>query len=249
MNTFAPTSGHRLLALIVARGGSKGLPRKNVLEAGGRPLIAWTIAAARAAREVDRVVLSSDDEEIMEVAKAWGCDVPFKRPAELATDQATSMDVVRHALIALPGYDYVALLQPTSPLRTGADIDAAYDLMRTRQAPSCVSVSEVEQSPYWMYRVGDNDQLVGLMPPPKGVSRRQDLPVVHALNGAIYLARVDWLLAQGSFVGEGTIGYQMPRDRAIDIDTADDFQAFRRHVEDASVNGVFLGGGRQALTN
>lgn len=238
MKTFPPSSGRRLLALVVARGGSKGLPRKNVMVAGGRPLIAWTIAAAQAAREVDRVVLSSDDEEIMEVARMWGCDVPFKRPADLATDEATSMDVVRHALTALPGYDYVALLQPTSPLRTAADIDAAYDLMRTRQAPSCVSVSEVEQSPYWMYRVSENDRLVGLLSPLKGVSRRQDLPVVYALNGAIYLARVDWLLAQGSFVGEGTIGYQMPRDRSIDIDTADDFQAFRRRVEDAAVGDV-----------
>jgi CMP-N-acetylneuraminic acid synthetase len=198
---------------------------------------------------VDRVVLSSDDEEIMEVARTWGCEVPFKRPAEFATDQASSMDVVRHALAALPGYEHVALLQPTSPLRTGADIDAAFDLMQSRQAPSCVSVSEVEQSPYWMYRVGDNDQLVGLISPPEGVSRRQDLPVVHALNGAIYLARVDWLLAQGSFVGEGTVGYQMPRDRSIDIDTADDFQAFRRQVEDAAITGASPHGSSQSLSN
>lgn len=249
MNTSPSPPGCRLLALIVARGGSKGLPRKNVLVAGGRPLIAWTIAAAQAARRVDRVVLSSDDEEIMDVAQAWGCEVPFKRPAELATDHATSMDVVRHALAALPGYEHVALLQPTSPLRTGADIDAAFDLMLARRAPSCVSVSEVEQSPYWMYRVADNDRLVGLMAPPKGASRRQDLPMIHALNGAIYLARVDWLLAQGSFVGEGTVGYQMPRDRSADIDTADDFQAFRRHVEGAAISSVTPCGGSQSMTN
>lgn len=231
MNLPATLPGRRLLALIVARGGSKGLPRKNVLAAGGRPLIAWTIAAAQAARSVDRIVLSSDDEEIMQAARAWGCEVPFQRPAELATDQATSMDVVRDALARLPGYEHVVLLQPTSPLRTGADIDAAFQLLQARGAPSCVSVSEVEQSPYWMYRVGDNDQLASLMPAPEGVTRRQDLPVVHALNGAIYIARVDWLLAHGGFVGEGTVGYRMPQDRSIDIDTADDFEAFRRSVE------------------
>ncbi len=241
MNQSATPPGRHLLALVVARGGSKGLPRKNVLMAGGRPLIAWTIAAAQAARSVDRIVLSSDDEEIMQTAEAWGCEVPFQRSADLATDVATSMDVVRDALIRLPGYDHVLLLQPTSPLRTGADIDAAFDLLRERGAPSCVSVSEVEQSPFWMYRVGDNDQLASLLPMPAGATRRQDLPVVHALNGAIYIARVDWLLMNGSFVGDGTVGYRMPRDRSIDIDTADDFEAFRRSVESAPGSGMLSG--------
>ena len=231
MNALPSSPAGRVLALIVARGGSKGLPRKNVKIAGGRPLIAWTIEAALAARAVGSVVLSSDDEEIMAVARDWGCEVPFVRPSELATDQATSMDVVRHALSLLPAYEFVMLLQPTSPMRTGADIDAAFELMLARNAPSCVSVTEVEQSPYWMYRVEPDDRLASLLPPPPRASRRQDLPVVHTLNGAIYLARVDWLLAQGGFVNEGTVGYQMPRERSIDIDTADDFEAFCRRVD------------------
>ena len=129
----------KVLALITARGGSKGLPRKNVLLAGGKPLIAWTVEAAVSSECIDRVVLTSDDDEIMAAAMAAGCDVPFCRPAHLASDVATSLDVVLHAIDQLPGYEYVVLLQPTSPLRTAADIDAAFELMLETEAPSCVS--------------------------------------------------------------------------------------------------------------
>ncbi|MDC7700857.1 acylneuraminate cytidylyltransferase family protein [Vogesella indigofera] len=220
-----------VVALITARGGSKGLPRKNVLPAGGKPLMAWTVTAAQEAQCVDRVVLSSDDDEIMAVAAAWGCDVPFRRPGELASDTASSMDVVLHALDQLPGYDYVALLQPTSPLRTAADIDAAFSLLQASGAPSCVSVCEAEQSPYWMYRLAENGKLHALLPERSTASRRQDLPPVYVLNGAIYIARVDWLRATGSFLAEESIAYVMPRERSIDIDNVEDFEIFRRKVE------------------
>lgn len=222
--------GKRVIAVITARGGSKGLPRKNVLPAGGRPLIAWTIGAAQASQAVDHVVLSSDDDEIMEAAAAWGCAVPFRRPAGLASDTATSIDVLMHALDQLPGYEYVVLLQPTSPLRTAADIDAAFALLQSHGAPSCVSVCEAEQSPYWMFRLGAGDVLAPLLPDP-GASRRQDLPPVYVLNGAIYIARIDWLRATRSFLGEGCIAYRMPAERSVDIDDAADFEAFRRKVE------------------
>jgi N-acylneuraminate cytidylyltransferase len=223
--------GKRVLAVITARGGSKGLPRKNVLPAGGRPLIAWTIGAALESEAIGQVVLSSDDDEIIETAKAWGCEVPFRRPAELASDTATSMDVLMHALDQLPGYDYVVLLQPTSPLRTAADIDAALALLESRGAPSCVSVCEAEQSPYWMFRLADGDALAALLPGEAGASRRQDLPPVYVLNGAIYIARIDWLRRTKSFLGDGCIAYRMPAERSVDIDTAADFEAFRRMVE------------------
>lgn len=217
--------------MITARGGSKGLPRKNVLPAGGKPLIAWTVTAAQEAQCVDRVVLSSDDDEIMAVAATWGCDVPFRRPGELASDTASSMDVVLHALDQLPGYDYVALLQPTSPLRNAADIDAAFALLQASGAPSCVSVCEAEQSPYWMYRLAENGKLHALLPERSTASRRQDLPPVYVLNGAIYIARVDWLRATGSFLAEECIAYLMPRERSIDIDNVEDFEIFRYKVE------------------
>lgn len=216
----------RVLALITARGGSKGLPRKNVLPAAGKPLIAWTVHAALAANAVGKVALSTDDDEIMEAAATAGCDIPFRRPAELASDQTSSIDVVFHALKELPGYEFIVLLQPTSPLRTGADIDAAFQLMISHNAPACVSVTEVDQSPYWMYKVDDNDRLSGLLPPLTGATRRQDLPPVYTLNGAIYIAKVEWLLQSRSFLGPETIAYKMPKSRSIDIDDAHDFQRF-----------------------
>lgn len=221
----------KVLALIPARGGSKGLPRKNVLVAGGRPLIGWTIAAAQASHVVDTTVLSSDDEEIMAAARSCGCAVPFRRPDELASDTASTMDVVLHALDQLPSYEYLVLLQPTSPLRTAADIDAAFELMVRSGAPSCVSVSGVEQSPYWMYRVGADDRLSAVLPVPEGVTRRQDLPAIYTLNGAIYIARIDWLRRVRSFVGAETVAYRMPAERSIDIDTREDFEKFCSIVE------------------
>lgn len=224
-------NGAGVLALITARGGSKGLPRKNVLFAAGRPLIAWTVEAALSSTTVNRVVLSSDDEEIMRVAAEAGCEVPFRRPVELATDKASTMDVVIHALQMLPGFEFVVLLQPTSPLRTGADIDAAFRFMAEHNAPACVSVTEVDQSPYWMFRLSGDDRLTGLLEPLSGVGRRQDLPPVYTLNGAIYIARVDWLLRSKNFISSETVAFQMPKEKSIDIDDAYDFQRFRQLVE------------------
>ena len=224
----------KVLALIPARGGSKGLPGKNILPVGGRPLLAWSVDAARAARSVDRVVLSSDDDAIMAAARACGCEVPFVRPAALASDAATTIDVVMHALDALPGYDLIVLLQPTSPLRTAADIDAACERLASSGAPACVSVSLVDQSPYWMYRLGDNQSLVPVVEAPPGVTRRQDLPAVYALNGAVYVADTAWLRQARTFITRATVAHVMPAERSIDIDTIADFEAFKKSVtEDA----------------
>ncbi len=223
--------GNSVLALITARGGSKGLPRKNVLLAGGKPLVAWTVDAAISAKCVDRVVLSSDDHEIMVAASAAGCDVPFCRPVHLASDMATSIDVVLHALDELPGYEYVVLLQPTSPLRTAADIDAAFELMLERGVPSCVSVCEADQSPYWMYKLAAGNKLERILPEVDGITRRQDLPPTYVLNGAIYIARIDWLRSNKKFVGVETAAYPMPKERSLDIDSADDFEIFRSRIE------------------
>jgi CMP-N,N'-diacetyllegionaminic acid synthase len=225
------TTKDKVLALIPARGGSKGLPRKNVLVAGGRPLIGWTIAAAEASRAIGATVVSSDDEEIIAVAQDSGCNVPFRRPGDLASDTASTMDVVFHALDQLPQYEYLVLLQPTSPLRSAADIDAAFELMVRCGAPSCVSVCDVAQSPYWMYRVGDDERLSAVLPAPEGVTRRQDLPSVYTLNGAIYIAQIDWLRRTRSFVAAETVAYRMPIERSIDIDTHEDFEKFRNTVE------------------
>lgn len=224
----------RVLALIPARGGSKGLPGKNILLVAGRPLLAWSVEAARAAHCVDRVVLSSDDEAIMAAGLACGCEVPFKRPATLATDTATTIDVVMHALDALPGFEVIVLLQPTSPLRTGADIDAACERLAASEAPACVSVSPAAQNPHWMYLLGDNQTLVPVIEAPTIATRRQDLPPIYALNGAIYVADTRWLRKTRTFITRDTVAYVMPVDRSIDIDTLADFEAFKKTVsEDA----------------
>lgn len=227
-------TGRRTLALIPARGGSKGLPGKNILPVGGRPLIDWTIAAARGSRLVDRVVLSSDDDAIIATARACGCDVPFRRPAELATDTTPMIDVVLHALDALPEYQRVVLLQPTSPLRTSADIDAACEALDRSDASACVSVSPVEQSPYWMYRLTDERRMQPLIDTGSQATRRQDLPEVFALNGAVYVARADWLRQHRTFVTSETIAHVMPLERSIDIDTAADLEAFKRILAEHS---------------
>ena len=136
--------------------------------------------------------------------------------------------MVLHALDELPGFDVLMLLQPTSPLRTAADIDAACALFERQAAPSCVSVSPVVQSPYWMYSVDAQQGLSPLLPLPEGITRRQDLPPVVALNGAIYVADIHWLRQQRSFVGPGTVAYTMPVERSLDIDTEADWREVER---------------------
>ena len=221
----------KVLAVIPARGGSQELPRKNVLPVGGKPLINWTIEAALRAELVDRVVLSSDDEEIIKIGFAAGCDVPFRRPAKLADNKSTSIDVILHTLEQITGYDYIVLLQPTSPLRTNIDIDSSIELIRRRNAPACVAVTEVENSPYWMYRVNEGNTLQNIIDPLSGVNRRQDLPTIYTLNGAIYIAKIDWLLETKTFICPETIAYKMPKDRSIDIDDMEDYQQLLHIVE------------------
>jgi len=219
--------GLSVLALITARGGSKGLPAKNLLRVQGRPLIDFTIAAARAAACVDRVVLSTDDDEIARVAEACGCEVPFRRPAALATDTAKSMDVVLHALDQLPNHDVLVLLQPTSPARIGTDIDATVQQMLDSNAQACVTVCEVEENPYWMFRIDSSSRLLPLLETPTA-TRRQDLPPAFLLNGAVYAARTDALRQLGSFLSSGTVAHVMPRERSIDIDNLENFESFAR---------------------
>lgn len=213
-------NGKSVLAIIPARGGSKGVPRKNIRNLAGKPLIAWTIEAARKSAYIDRTVISSDDPEIIAVAKNWGCEAPFVRPADLARDDTPGIDPVLHALKELSGYDYVVLLQPTSPLRTEEDIDGCITRCEEKSAPACVSVTEPAHHPQWMFILSDADVLLPISEQ-RGV-RRQDLPAVYALNGAVYVARTAWLIETRNFLSEGSHGYVMPLSRSIDIDTEQD---------------------------
>jgi CMP-N,N'-diacetyllegionaminic acid synthase len=214
----------KILGVIPARGGSKAIPRKNLAVLANRPLIAWTVEVAIASDSLDRLVISTDDPEIAKIGKKFGAEVPFLRPAELATDTSTSMDVVLHTIHWFDeneNYqpDYVLLLQPTSPLRTVTDIRKSIELLLAKRGDSVVSVCETHQHPFWMKGVDEKGRLVDLSPQSSAPTRRQDLPSVFALNGAIYLALRGFLLSQRTFISDRTYAYVMPENRSLDVDS------------------------------
>lgn len=222
----------KVLAVITARGSSKGLPGKNILQVGGKPLLAWTIEAAKQSRYIDRLILSSDDDAIIAVALEWECEAPFVRPAELADDTASSEKVALHALDSLgENYDYLVMLQPTSPLRTAADIDACLEKCLAEGAPACVSVVQPDKSPYWMFRPDARGRLQRLIEDAGTFTRRQDCPLTYALNGAVYVVQVPWFQQHRRFIDTDTVGYEMPRERSLDIDDEIDLAVLRALLE------------------
>ncbi|MCG6881383.1 MAG: acylneuraminate cytidylyltransferase family protein [Deltaproteobacteria bacterium] len=214
--------GKTVLAVIPARGGSKGIPRKNIRNLAGKPLIAWTIEEARKSRYIDRLILSSDDSEIMAVSKKFGCQVSFVRPAELAQDDTSGTEVVLHAIDKCPGYSFVLLLQPTSPFRTVGHIDSLIETARAERANCMVSVTSPSKHPMWMFRLDKKNRLVPFCegPPPMC---RQELPAVYALNGALYFACSRWLKEKRTFLTAETRGFYMKPEASMDIDTELDF--------------------------
>jgi len=217
-------NGKTILAIIPGRGGSKGIPRKNIKLLAEKPLIAWTIEDAKKSKYIDRLILSSEDEEIIRVAKEYGCEVPFIRPKELALDDTPGIEPVIHAINTLPEkYDYVCLLQPTSPLRKVEDIDGCIEKCIKNNSDSCVSVSEVDQHPYWMYKIDENEILEPLFLD-KIIYRRQDLPKIYALNGSVYIATVNQILEKKVFITKNTLGIKMDKKKSIDIDDELDFK-------------------------
>ncbi|MDI3473276.1 MAG: CMP-N,N-diacetyllegionaminic acid synthase [Thermotogaceae bacterium] len=215
--------GKRFLALIPARGGSKGLKDKNIRLLNNKPLLAYTIEAAKESGIFDRIIVSTDSEKIAAVALKYGAEVPFMRPKELATDTASSMDVLIHTIKLLQEsgdiYDYVVLLQPTSPLRTSQDIVEAANLLIKKNANSVVSVCRVEHSPLWSNTLPEDLSLKDFIRPEIKNLRRQDLPIFYRLNGAIYIAKVSYILETKDFFGQGSYAYIMPVNRSVDIDT------------------------------
>ena len=214
-----------ILGVIPARGGSKSVPRKNITPVFGRPLIAYTIAAAQQSKELTHFLLSSDDDEIIAVAKQYGAPVPFIRPAVLATDQAPTLPVVQHAIRYMEEqegiiFDYVVLLQPTTPMRTAEDIDTAVKKLVSTRADSVVSVCDVDAyHPARMRQIVD-DQLVELpIKEPKEMARRQDLPPVYIRNGAIYAVRRDLVIEGNSMIGMVSRPYVMPVEQSVNIDS------------------------------
>ena len=214
-----------MIAIITARGGSRGLPRKNVLPFCGKPLIAHTIEAAKRCQVIDRILVSTDDSEIAEVSREFGAEVPFMRPEELASDTASSREVLLHALQFLEGQgervDSFCLLQPTSPLRTSADIEAASEIFHGKKADSVVSVSSYEHPVQWALEVSDDGRV--LPRENQMVVRRQEMTEYYRPNGAVYLFRTDFFKAETGYFGGNSYGYIMPPERSVDIDTPLDF--------------------------
>lgn len=219
-------NGKKVLGLIPARYGSKRLPRKNILDLNGKPLIAWTIEEAKKSQFIDEIVVSTDSDKIATVSKKFGASVPFLRPRNLSSDKSTSIDAVIHALRFLSSrgddFYYVVLLQPTSPLRLAEDIDSAFSILN-KDTKAVVSVCEAEHSPLWTNTLPDNHSMERFLKREIVNKRSQDLPKFYRLNGAIYISEVNFLIQEKSFFSKSTKAYIMPIERSVDIDNEIDW--------------------------
>jgi CMP-N,N'-diacetyllegionaminic acid synthase len=229
----------KVLGVITARGGSKGLPGKNLRPLAGKPLIAYTVEAARESSVFDRLVLSTDAPDIADAVRSLGCEVPFMRPADLARDDTPHLPVLQHALQWLDGHqqyrpDAVMILQPTSPLRRAEDIRASVDLLASSGADSVVSVSAVpaHYNPMRMVSLdarGLATLFVTGAPCRTRINRRQDMPEAWTMNGAVYLFRTPVILAaEPSLYGDSTAAYVMPEPYDISIDDLADWEHAER---------------------
>ena len=213
----------KVLAIIPARKGSKGIVGKNSKLIGGKPLVAWTIEAAINSKFIDKTHVSTDCLTVKSIAESYGLKVPRLRPDNLSEDDTTSSSVILFELLDKNEYDVICMLQPTSPLRTSKDIDSALELFSEFNADSLVSVVEDRHSPYWSFQIKDK-----YLKSPFSLNyinkRRQDLPKTFSLNGAIYISKISFYKKQKSFLTNETIPYIMPTNRSIDIDDIDDFK-------------------------
>ena len=212
------------LAVILARGGSKRLPRKNILDLNGKPLIVYSIEAGLQSKYIDKVIISSDNEEILKISQKFGA-YTIKRPDELASDTSTSFDAIKHTIENVEKYDYIILLQPTSPLRNNHHIDEAIELLEDKNADAIVSVSEMDHSPLWSNTLDKSLSMKGFLKEEVLNKRSQDLEPYYRLNGAIYICKTDKLLEEKSFFLQDNIfAYMMDRESSIDIDEELDFK-------------------------
>ena len=216
---------HRIFGIIPARGGSKGIPGKNIKNFAGKPLIAWTIETALKSKTCSRLIVSTDSQDIKKIAQEWGAEVPFIRPKHLASDTATSISVINHAIEYLRNEgikesDYILLLQPTSPLRNEEDIKNVIEIGQSKHAVAVMSVTEPHYHPCKTHMITPQGVLQRFFKNNSDNERRQDLPQAYAENGAIYLNRISSLLEEQTFIPENkTHPYIMPPERSIDIDT------------------------------
>lgn len=219
----------KIIGVIPARGGSKSIPRKNIKILQGKPLVAYTIEEAKKSKYLTHLVVSTEDEEIKNISLKYGAEVPFLRPKELATDDALAIPTVQHTVITIEKiknikYNYVIMLQPTTPLRETEDIDKALAMLIEADADGIISVVDVDNwHPMKMKKFDENSYLIDYQTPPVENPPRQILPKVYMVNGAIYATKRDVFMEKNTFKGEKCLGYIMPPERSVNIDTEIDF--------------------------
>ncbi|MCK5820705.1 MAG: acylneuraminate cytidylyltransferase family protein [Bacteroidales bacterium] len=217
------------LAVIPARGGSKRLPGKNLMSIAGKPLIAWTIEAALECQMFDKVIVSTDSEAIAKIAIAYGAEVPFLRPPELAGDQTTTIDVLNHLVETMRNdnplsFSHLTLLQPTSPLRSASNISDAIKLLDEKEADAIISICKTEHSPLWSNTLPPDNSLTGFIAENIQKTPSQNLPEYFRLNGALYICNIRRMLEEKTlYLSSNCFGYVMSRKNSIDIDDQVDF--------------------------
>lgn len=211
------------LAIIPARGGSKRLPRKNILDLCGKPLISWSIEAGLKSKYIDKVIVTSDDDEILSISKEYGAEI-IRRPDELSSDTATTFDAIKHTIDNMKRYDYIILLQATSPLRNEKHIDESIELLETKNADAVVSVCEMDHSPLWSNTLPQDGNMNNFLRDEILNKRSQDIEKYFKLNGAIYICKTEkFLQNKGFFLKDNIFAYRMDRKNSIDIDEEMDF--------------------------
>ena len=223
-----------LTAFIPARGGSKGIPNKNIKFFAGKPLINWSIEAAKLSQGVNRIIVSTDCQNIADIALMGGAEVPGLRPKHLSRDDSSTLDVVLDFLNKNQAIDDILILQPTSPLRTYVDIDNIIALRKKANLESAVSVTVSNKPPEWMYKLSDKDQLIPIFDKSNDNNNRQKIIPSYLLNGALYLVSKDFLLREKSFISEDTIAYKMSQEKSVDIDTSTDWDLalfYKKRIE------------------
>jgi CMP-N-acetylneuraminic acid synthetase len=220
----------RVLGLIAARGGSKGLPRKNIRLLCGKPLLQYTAESALSARRLSRVVLTTDDEEIAEVGRNCGLEVPFMRPAELAADNTPTLPVVQHAIGWMEAhgvyFDAICQLQPTNPLRRPEDIDACIESLERSDADAVMTILPIppEYNPHWAYFRGENGDLHLSTGEATPIPQRQKLPPSFHRDGSVYVTRRDVVMKENSLYGKRVIGHLLDANQTVNIDGPEDWK-------------------------
>jgi len=218
-------NGNKVLGIIPARGGSKGITDKNIKELAGEPLIVWTIEEVNRCDIIDKTIISTDSEKIADIAKKYGGDVPFLRPKKLATDTAKGIDVIFHAIsLYEKEFDIIAVFQPTSPLRKLKNIKEAFKLLADKNAKAVVSVCKSDHPPLWVNTLPEDGNMKDFISPGIKNKNRQEIDNYYKLNGAIYISYISYFKKNRGFYGNRTYAYIMPKVNSVDIDDIIDFR-------------------------